>query len=118
MRCSGAIQGALTVTSTGKQAGAYPPGSMRLPVLMFCLRSEPAEKPAFSLKGALELCRSDHPCISNGKFPYTGVELRPNDLASPRTPRRTDDFTQISNEPAANLETSRPRPARPFYTRT
>jgi CspA family cold shock protein len=26
------------------------------------------------------------------------IELRPNDLASPRTPRRTDDFSPISNE--------------------
>jgi len=36
------------------------------------------------------------------------IELRPNDLASPRTPRRTDDFSP-------NLETNRPT-ARGLFT--
>jgi len=41
----------------------------------------------------------------------TSVELRPNDLASPRTPRRTDDFPP-------NLERTGCAEARPHYTRT
>ncbi len=51
------------------------------------------------------------PCGPTQKAHIASIELRPNDLASPHTPRWTDDFSP-------NLERTGCANVRPHYTRT